>query len=73
MDAPGELLTDRESEVARLAAEGLSLREIGEQLNISANTVKTYLEHVHRKLGVRNRVQMTRFCWSLVKITRTGD
>ena len=48
-------LSQRESEIARLAAEGFSNREIGERLFISENTVKKYLKSVFEKLGVGSR------------------
>lgn len=48
-------LTERETEIARLAAEGFSNREIGEHLFISENTVKKYLKSVFEKLGVSSR------------------
>ena len=51
-------LTDRELEVAHLAAGGLTRREIATQLAISENSVKTHLEHIYGKLGVRNRIEM---------------
>jgi len=51
-------LTPRELEVARLAAGGLSCREIAARLFLSVNTVKTHLEHVYDKLGARNRLDM---------------
>lgn len=49
-------LTERELEIARLAAEGLSNREIGEQLYISENTVKSALKSVYTKLAVNDRL-----------------
>lgn len=48
-------LTEREIEVAQLAAEGLSNKGIGEKLFISQNTVKTQLKSVFEKLGVNSR------------------
>jgi len=48
-------LTERENEVARLAAQGLSNKEIGKRLYISENTVKTQLKSVFAKLGVNSR------------------
>jgi DNA-binding CsgD family transcriptional regulator len=48
-------LTARELEVLRLAALGLAVGGIGEQLMISRGTVKSHLEHIYSKLGVANR------------------
>jgi DNA-binding NarL/FixJ family response regulator len=58
-DAPKGLdeLTDRELDVFRLIAKGLSNAEIGQQLFISDTTVKTHVTHVFQKLGLRDRVQ----------------
>ncbi|HEU4759361.1 MAG TPA: helix-turn-helix transcriptional regulator [Dehalococcoidia bacterium] len=52
------LLTPRETEVAALAAGGLSCPEIGERLYLGLNTVKTHLRHVYGKAGVRNRLEL---------------
>ncbi|MGI5337225.1 response regulator [Streptomyces sp. CA-181903] len=50
-------LSDREAEVLRLMAEGLSNAEIAERLFLGAATVKTYVAGVLAKLGVRDRTQ----------------
>ena len=48
-------LTERELDVLSLVAQGLTNREISRQLFISPATVRTHLEHIYDKLGVRSR------------------
>jgi DNA-binding NarL/FixJ family response regulator len=50
-------LTERELEVFRLIARGLSNAEIGQKLYISDATVKTHITHILQKLNLRDRVQ----------------
>ncbi|MFJ9119165.1 response regulator [Streptomyces sp. NPDC102394] len=51
----GPVFTDRESEVVRLLAEGLSNRAIASALFVTEATVKTHLVRIYRKLGTENR------------------
>ena len=48
-------LTERENDIARLAVQGFSNKEIGKQLYISENTVKTQLKSIFKKRGIHSR------------------
>jgi DNA-binding NarL/FixJ family response regulator len=50
-------LSEREAEVVRLLADGLSNREIAAMLFVAESTVKTHVEHIVAKLGVSDRIQ----------------
>ena len=50
-----ETLSDREREVLRLLADGMSNKRIGETLYISESTVKFHIRNIIRKLGVSKR------------------
>ncbi len=54
-------LTDREREVLRLVAEGLSTKEIAARLSISTRTVETHRAHLMHKLGLRSVARLTQF------------
>lgn len=58
---PFDELTDREREILEKLAEGLSNKEIGEQLYLSEKTVKHYVTNILQKLHVRNRVEAALF------------
>jgi DNA-binding CsgD family transcriptional regulator len=53
-------LTATEERIARLAAEGLTNREISERAFVSVNTVEANLTRVYRKLGISSRAQLSR-------------
>jgi DNA-binding NarL/FixJ family response regulator len=54
----GPALTEREREVVRLIAEGLTNREIGETIFVSESTVKFHVRNVMRKLDVHHRAEV---------------
>src|ERR1700694_2256873 len=55
-----ETLTKREREVAALAAQGYTAREIGAQLHIGERTVETHVANVCSKLGLKAKVELVR-------------
>jgi DNA-binding NarL/FixJ family response regulator len=56
-----ESLTARERQVAGMAAEGLSNREIAKTLVVTVKTVEWHLKHSYRKLGVTSRAGLRQF------------
>jgi PAS domain S-box-containing protein len=54
----GDKLSDREREVVNLVALGHTSREIGDQLHIAHNTVRTHVRNAQDKLGARSRAQL---------------
>ena len=57
-------LTPREAEVLALIAEGLTNTEIAERLVVSAATVKTHVNHIFAKAGVRDRAQAVVYAYA---------
>ncbi|MGN9779069.1 response regulator [Micromonospora sp. H33] len=54
-------LTDRETEVLRLVAKGMSYKQIAERLAISHRTVQNHVQNTLGKLQLHNRVELTRY------------
>jgi two-component system response regulator NreC len=57
----GQPLSDREGEVLRLIAEGLSYKEMADRLGISVKTVETYRERIKEKLNLHSRAEIVRY------------
>ncbi|GAA1523802.1 response regulator transcription factor [Nocardioides humi] len=58
---PGERLTDRETEILKMVAKGLSYKQIAERLVLSHRTVQNHVQNTLRKLQMHNRVELTRY------------
>ena len=54
----GEALTDRELEVVRAIARGMSNNEIADELYLSVNTVRNHIQRISAKLGVGTRLEV---------------
>ena len=60
-EVPGDPLTPRESEIVKLIAEGYSNKRIAEELVISEKTVERHRANLLEKLGMHDRVELTRY------------
>lgn len=58
---PARAVTDREEEILKLVAEGHTSKEIGDILYISAKTVERHRANILQKLGLRDRLELTRY------------
>ena len=64
-----DLLTQREQDVVREVARGLTNTEIAAALFLSLSTVKTHLASVQQKIGARNRVETAAWAWRTGLVT----
>lgn len=60
-EKPHEKLSEREFQVLRMMASGLSISEIGDELNLSVKTVSTYRRRLLDKLGFENNAELIRY------------
>jgi len=56
--APVTMLTRRELQIVAAIAEGASNKDIGQQFNLSEQTIKNHLSHIFDKVGVSNRLEL---------------
>jgi DNA-binding NarL/FixJ family response regulator len=61
MPLESNLLTDRETQVLKLLAEGLSNREIADLLHISTRTVENHRDHIKSKLNINNTAELVKY------------
>lgn len=66
------LLTDREADIVRALAEGLSNAEIATRLWLSPETIKTHIKSILPKLGVRDRTQAVVWAYRTGFVTSPG-
>lgn len=59
--AAAKKLTARESEIVRYVAVGMRNAEVAARLSLSESTVKTHLTNIFQKLGIRDRIELTRY------------
>lgn len=57
LERPSESLTDRETEVLGLLAQGLTNKDIAQRLFLSVRTIEAHLRHIYSKLGVASRTE----------------
>lgn len=66
-------LTARESEIVRCVAIGLRNAEVAQRLSITESTVKTHLNNIFQKLGLRDRLELTHYAIRLGLVAVLGQ
>ena len=61
IDPSRKLLSDREFQILKLLAQGMSVNEIAEKLSISNKTVSTHKTRLMQKLNLRNNAEIIRY------------
>jgi len=62
---PGKRLSDREVEVLQLTGQGLSTRQIAEELHVSAKTVESHYANIKNKLDLKNSHELIQYAVQL--------
>ena len=62
-------LSDREKEILSLICEELTIREIGQRLSLSENTVRNHRVNIMDKVGVKNAVGLVKFAYEVGLVT----
>ncbi|MEU3287709.1 response regulator transcription factor [Streptomyces longwoodensis] len=70
---PPDGLTAREAEVLLLIAEGLSNHEIAQKLHVSTATVKTHINNLFAKIGIKDRAQAVRYAYGKGLVRSPAD
>jgi two-component system nitrate/nitrite response regulator NarL len=66
-------LTPREYEIVQCVGNGLRNAEVGDQLSITEATVKTHLNNIFQKLGLRDRLELARYAIRTGLVSATGQ
>jgi DNA-binding NarL/FixJ family response regulator len=66
-------LTPRESQVVQLLADGLSTRDISQNLALTEHTIRNYLSAIYEKLGVSSRVELALYAVAREDLSRPAD
>ena len=61
-------MTDREEEVLRAVAQGLTNNEISNELHISLSTAKAHIANIMHKIDARNRVQIVIWAYKTARV-----
>ena len=66
-------LTPREAQVVQLLADGLSTRDISQNLALTEHTIRNYLSAIYEKLGVSSRVELALYAVARADLSRPAD